>query len=50
MTVEVAPSRNYPGRTTISHRLHEDSNTTTVIELTDEDIASLRVQLDRMGL
>lgn len=50
MTIEVTPSKNYPGRVTVSHRLHEDSNMTTMIELTDEDVESLRAQLDRMGL
>lgn len=50
MTVELRPSTNYPGRTDIVHKSHPDSNSSTMIALTDEDLASLRIQLDRMGL
>lgn len=48
MSVELQPSKNYPGRTALHHKLHEDSNTTTIIELSDDDLSSLLCQLEQI--
>jgi hypothetical protein len=42
MTIEIKPSTNYPGRTALHHRTHPESNSTTIIDLTAEDVAELR--------
>jgi hypothetical protein len=42
MSVELRPSRNYPGRTDLIHWTHPESNTSTIIALTDEDLKTLR--------
>jgi hypothetical protein len=42
MSTELKPSRNYPGRTALHHKTYADSNMTTILDLTPEDVAELR--------
>lgn len=41
MTIELKPSKNYPGRIDLSHRHSPESNMTTTIALTWEDLEEL---------
>lgn len=45
MTIELTASKNYPGRTALHHRTHPESNSTTIIDLTDEDMTELKTAL-----
>ena len=45
MSIELKASRNYPGRTALEHRTYPESNTTTILDLTPEDVEELRKTL-----
>lgn len=45
MSIELKPSRTYPGRTALHHRTHPESNMATILDLTTEDLDTLRQAL-----
>jgi len=45
MSIELKPSRSYPGRTALHHKAYPESNTTTILDLTPEDVHELRKAL-----
>ena len=45
MSIKLAPSKNYPGRTALHHKTYPDSNMTTILDLTPEDVEALRQAL-----
>lgn len=41
MSIDFKPSKNYPGRTDLHHRTYDDSNSTTIISLTADDLQAI---------
>lgn len=49
MSIELKPSRNYPGRTALEHKTYPESNMTTILDLTPEDVEELVQALTDAG-
>lgn len=49
MSIELQASRSYPGRTALHHKTHPESNTTTILDITPEDIKVLVQALTEAG-
>lgn len=39
--IDFRPSKNYPGRTDLIHKTYDDSNMSTIISLSEEDLQAI---------